>query len=208
MALTALWNSFHEVKWKNKNDIITHMEISPFVLLQHFFLDFLFPYWTCPARKSTQYKALSWKGASVWYSRERPAATPWPLGMHPPTGAIKVPSHMLLLSWQAPVCPWWQCSGFLALRVVSSPLAFPELPPLHFWYHMLLIVHGWFPSLLSWGSRRNLLFICCWCCHCHPAWVCSYTYTLLYPKQTTNKDLLHSTGNSAQCYMGKESEKV
>ena len=26
-------------------------------------------------------------------------------------------------------------------------------------------------------------------------------YTLLYLKWTTNKDLLYSTGNSAQCYM-------
>ena len=37
------------------------------------------------------------------------------------------------------------------------------------------------------------------------------TYTLLYTKQTTNEDLLHSTGNSTQCsvitYTGKESEK-
>ena len=36
-------------------------------------------------------------------------------------------------------------------------------------------------------------------------------YTLLYLKQITNKDLLYSTGNSAQysviTYMGKESEK-
>ena len=26
-------------------------------------------------------------------------------------------------------------------------------------------------------------------------------YTLLYPKKITNKDLLYSTENSAQCYM-------
>ena len=26
-------------------------------------------------------------------------------------------------------------------------------------------------------------------------------YTLLYSKRITNKDLLHSTGNSAQCYV-------
>ena len=36
------------------------------------------------------------------------------------------------------------------------------------------------------------------------------TYTLLYSKQITNKDLLYSTGNSTQysvmTYMGKESE--
>ena len=35
-------------------------------------------------------------------------------------------------------------------------------------------------------------------------------YTLLYLKQVTNKDLLYSTGNSAQCYvaawMGEEFE--
>ena len=35
------------------------------------------------------------------------------------------------------------------------------------------------------------------------------TYTLLYSKRITNKDLLYSTGNSAQCYvaawMGGES---
>ena len=116
-----------------------------------------------------------------------------------PQGPSKSPPTRCCCPDKAPVCPWWQCSGFLALRVVSSPPAFPALP---FWRHMLLnIVHGWFPALLSWGSRRNLLFICCWCCHCHPPWVCSYTYTLLYPKQTTNKDLLHSTGNSAQCYV-------
>ena len=37
------------------------------------------------------------------------------------------------------------------------------------------------------------------------------TYTLLYIKQVTNKDLLYSTGNSTQysvmAYMGKESKK-
>ena len=37
------------------------------------------------------------------------------------------------------------------------------------------------------------------------------TYTLPYIKLITNKDLLYSTGNSAQCsvmgYMGKESKK-
>ena len=37
------------------------------------------------------------------------------------------------------------------------------------------------------------------------------TYTLLYIKQITNKDLLYSTGNSTQysvmTYMGKESKK-
>ena len=36
-------------------------------------------------------------------------------------------------------------------------------------------------------------------------------FTLLYLKQITNKDLLNSTGNSAQCsvktYIGKEFEK-
>ena len=38
-----------------------------------------------------------------------------------------------------------------------------------------------------------------------------YTYTLLYIKYITNKDLLYSTGNSTQysvvAYMGKESKK-
>ena len=33
------------------------------------------------------------------------------------------------------------------------------------------------------------------------------TYTLLYIKQITNKDLLYSTGNSVMTDMGKESKR-
>ena len=32
-------------------------------------------------------------------------------------------------------------------------------------------------------------------------WVKSHVYALLYLKQKTNKDLLYSTGKSAQCYV-------